>query len=88
MTRTFTEDADAIVVQAYEHAVRLGHPYLGGEHLLLALAAADQPPARSWASTASPPGASRRRSFACLAAACSVTWTGARWRRSESISMP
>ncbi len=43
MTRTFTEDADAIVVQAYEHAVRLGHPYLGGEHLLLALAAADQP---------------------------------------------
>ncbi len=43
MTRNFTEDADAIVVQAYEHATRLGHPYLGGEHLLLALAAADQP---------------------------------------------
>jgi Clp amino terminal domain, pathogenicity island component len=43
MTRTFTEDADAIVVQAYEHAIRLGHPYLGGEHLLLALAADGQP---------------------------------------------
>jgi Clp amino terminal domain, pathogenicity island component len=43
MTRTFTEDANAIVVQAYEHAVRLGHPYLGGEHLLLALAACGQP---------------------------------------------
>jgi ATP-dependent Clp protease ATP-binding subunit ClpA len=43
MTRTFTEDANAIVVQAYEHAIRLGHPYLGGEHLLLALAAAGQP---------------------------------------------
>ena len=43
MTRTFAEDANAIVVQAYEHATRLGHPYLGGEHLLLALAAADQP---------------------------------------------
>jgi Clp amino terminal domain, pathogenicity island component len=43
MTRTFTEDANAIVVQAYEHAVRLGHPYLGGEHLLLALSAAGQP---------------------------------------------
>jgi hypothetical protein len=42
VTRTFTEDANAIVVQAYEHAIRLGHPYLGGEHLLLALTAADQ----------------------------------------------
>lgn len=39
MTRNFTEDANAIAVQAYEHAIRLGHPYLGGEHLLLALAA-------------------------------------------------
>jgi ClpA/ClpB-like protein len=43
MTRNFAEDANAIVVQAYEHAIRLGHPYLGGEHLLLALAAAGQP---------------------------------------------
>jgi ATP-dependent Clp protease ATP-binding subunit ClpA len=43
MTRNFTEDANAIVVQAYQHATRLGHPYLGGEHLLLALAAADEP---------------------------------------------
>jgi hypothetical protein len=39
MTRNFTEGANAIVVQAAEHAIRLGHPYLGGEHLLLALAA-------------------------------------------------
>ena len=39
MTRNFSEDANAIMVQAYEHAIRLGHPYLGGEHLLLALAA-------------------------------------------------
>src|SRR5277367_2674925 len=43
MTRTSSEDANALVVQAYEHAIRLGHPYLGGEHLLLALAAAGQP---------------------------------------------
>lgn len=43
MTRYFTENANAIVVQAYEHAIRLGHPCLGGEHLLLALAAAGQP---------------------------------------------
>lgn len=38
MTRHFNEDANAIAVQAYEHATRFGHPYLGGEHLLLALA--------------------------------------------------
>jgi hypothetical protein len=43
MTRTFTEDANAIVVQAYGHAIRLEHPYLGGEHLLLSLAASGQP---------------------------------------------
>jgi hypothetical protein len=43
VTRHFNEDANAIVVQAYEHAIRLGHPYLGGEHLLLALAATGQP---------------------------------------------
>jgi hypothetical protein len=43
VTRTFNEEANAIVVQAYEHAIRLGHPYLGGEHLLLALAAVGQP---------------------------------------------
>jgi hypothetical protein len=39
MTRNFTEDANAMVVQAYGHAIRLAHPCLGGEHLLLALAA-------------------------------------------------
>lgn len=43
MTGNFTKDANAIVVQAYQHAARLGHPYLGGEHLLLALAVAGQP---------------------------------------------
>jgi hypothetical protein len=40
---TMTRDAGAISIRAYEHATRLGHPYLGGEHYLLALAAADQP---------------------------------------------
>jgi ATP-dependent Clp protease ATP-binding subunit ClpA len=43
MTRHFSEDANDLMVQAYEHAIRLGHPYLGGEHLLLALAGADEP---------------------------------------------
>ncbi len=40
---TMTRDAGAISIRAYEHATRLGHPYLGEEHYLLALAAADQP---------------------------------------------
>ena len=38
-----TRDASAISFRAFEHATRLGHPYLGGEHYLLALAAAGQP---------------------------------------------
>jgi hypothetical protein len=43
MTRHFTEDASAISEQACRHAIRLGHPYFGGEHFLLALSAASQP---------------------------------------------
>jgi hypothetical protein len=43
MTRHMTQDAVALAEQAAEHAIRLGHPYFGGEHLLLALAGADQP---------------------------------------------
>jgi ATP-dependent Clp protease ATP-binding subunit ClpA len=38
-----TPDAVAVAVGAYEHALRLGHGYLGSEHFLLALASADQP---------------------------------------------
>jgi hypothetical protein len=43
MTLNLTRDAGIISIQAYGHATRLGHPYLGGEHYLLALAAASQP---------------------------------------------
>jgi ATP-dependent Clp protease ATP-binding subunit ClpA len=43
MSRNFTEDANTIVVRAYEHAIRLGHPRLCGEHFLLALAGASEP---------------------------------------------
>ena len=38
-----TRDVFAISIRAFAHATRLGHPYLGGEHYLLALAAAAQP---------------------------------------------
>jgi hypothetical protein len=41
--RNLTADALAQSMRAYENALRLGHPYLGGEHFLLALAAADRP---------------------------------------------
>ena len=43
MPRYLTPDAGAITEQGCEHALRLRHPYLGGEHFLLALGAADQP---------------------------------------------
>ena len=43
MAGHMTPDARAVAICAYEHAIRLGHRYLGGEHFLLALASADQP---------------------------------------------
>lgn len=38
---SFTEDATAVLQQAYEEARQLGHDYLGTEHLLLALLSPD-----------------------------------------------
>jgi hypothetical protein len=38
-----TAEAMAIQMGAFGHARRLGHPYVGGEHTLLALAGADHP---------------------------------------------
>jgi Clp amino terminal domain, pathogenicity island component len=43
MFERFTDAARRIVVQAQEDARRLGHHYMGCEHLLLAAAAADEP---------------------------------------------
>ncbi len=43
MFERFTGDARAVVVQAQEHARRLGHRYIGCEHLLLAVASTNQP---------------------------------------------
>lgn len=44
-TITLHLDPDACLAgeQAFGHAIRLGHRYLGGEHILLALAAANTP---------------------------------------------
>jgi Clp amino terminal domain, pathogenicity island component len=43
MTRHMTPDAVALAKQACQHAIRLGHPCLGGEHFLLTLSAAGHP---------------------------------------------
>jgi hypothetical protein len=43
MFERFTDEARALVPLAVEHAIRLGHRYVGGEHLLLAAVTAGQP---------------------------------------------
>jgi len=43
MFERFTDEARALVALAVEHAIRLGHRYVGGEHLLLAAVTAGQP---------------------------------------------
>ena len=43
MFERFTADARTVVVHAQQHARRLGHRYIGCEHLLLALVAIDAP---------------------------------------------
>jgi hypothetical protein len=43
MFERFTADARTVVIHAQQHARRLGHRYIGCEHLLLALVATDTP---------------------------------------------
>ncbi len=43
MFERFTGEARTAVVQAQEHARRLGHRYIGCEHLLLAAASTGEP---------------------------------------------
>lgn len=43
MLERFTDDARTVVIHAGGHARRLGHRYIGCEHLLLALVGVDQP---------------------------------------------
>ena len=43
MFERFTQDTRALVQASQEHARRLGHRYVGGEHLLLAAVSASQP---------------------------------------------
>ena len=59
MFERFTDTARYVVVQAQHAARRLGHNYIGCEHLLLAAAATGEPPAQSCATRASRPNVSR-----------------------------
>jgi Clp amino terminal domain, pathogenicity island component len=43
MLQRFNQDARTLVVHATEHARRLGHRYVGGEHILLAAVSTSQP---------------------------------------------
>lgn len=43
MFERFTPDARAAVVHAQDHARRLGHNFIGGEHILLSVVSADHP---------------------------------------------
>jgi ClpA/ClpB-like protein len=43
MFERFTPDARATVVHAQHHARRLGHNFIGGEHILLSVVSADHP---------------------------------------------
>ena len=43
MFERFNTDARTLVAHAVEHALRLGHRYVGGEHLLLAAVSTSQP---------------------------------------------
>jgi len=43
MFERFNDEARALVALAVEHAIRLGHRYVGGEHILLAAVTVGQP---------------------------------------------
>src|SRR5947209_12816911 len=43
MFERFDDDARTVVARAVEHAIRLGHRYVGGEHILLAVVFAGHP---------------------------------------------
>ena len=74
-----------------EDTARLGHRYIGCEHLLLALVGVD-PASAVLRERGLTPAASRRKSSAGPGPgpgrACSPTSTGPRWPRSGSISTP
>ena len=92
MLERFPDDARAVLVQAQRHARRLGHRYIGCEHLLLALVGVDQPASAVLRERGLTPDRVEeeivRRAGIGAGRACSPTSTGPRWPRSGSILTP
>ena len=88
MFERFTDEARTIVALASEHARRLGHRYVGGEHILLAAATAGQPASAVLRAHGVTPELVEeeivRRVGLGAGPACSAAWTRTRWPRSGS----
>ncbi len=89
MLERFTDDARTVLSDARGHARRLGHRYIGCEHLLLALVGVDQPVSAVLCERGLTPGRVEeeivRRAGIGAGRACSPTSTGPRWPRWRSI---
>ena len=84
----FTSEAIAVLTQAMGHAHRLGHRYIGGEHLLLAVVSASQPAAvvlRDYGVTPERVTEEIVRQIGLGAGACSAALTGTHERSSGLI---
>jgi ATP-dependent Clp protease ATP-binding subunit ClpA len=92
MSERFSRDARTVVVLAQQHARRLGHRYIGCEHLLLAIVATDQQAAAVLREHGVTPERVEeeivRRVGLGPGPACSATSTGTHWPPSGSISTP
>ena len=88
MFERFDPDARTLVAHAAEHARRLGHRYVGGEHILLAAVSAGQPASEVMRAQGVTPDLVEeeivRRIGLGAGRACSPGSTGTRWPRSGS----
>ena len=88
MFERFTHEARTLVVLASEHARRLGHRYVGGEHILLAAVSTGQPASAVLRAHGVTPELVEeeivRRVGLGAGPACSAAWTRTRWPRSGS----
>ena len=88
MFERFTQEARTLVALASEHARRLGHRYVGGEHILLAAVTAGQPASAVLCAHGVTPEFVEeeivRRVGLGAGPACSAAWTRTRWPRSGS----
>ena len=88
MFERFTQEARTLVALASEHARRLGHRYVGGEHILLAAVSAGEPTSAVLRAHGVTPELVEEeivhRVGLGAGPACSAAWTRTRWPRSGS----